>query len=265
MGEAFEIAGLAGPICVMDTNPAGGDDEPILLIHGINMAQDVWADVIAILGRSRRVVSFDLRGHGRSGKTGPFTADDYADDALSVLDKLGIARAHIVGVSFGGSAAFALAVKSPTRVATVASFGGALTIKGFDIDGMTALISSVGVRAFFSSFLPGGSFPPDTCQTLIDRAVDAACIGRSLETVIAIITAAVSEDTTAVASAVTAPALVATGELDMTCPVESGRAVAAALRAELVVLAGQGHLLPMEVPEQVAALIEQHTNGHAFH
>mgnify|MGYP003632016292 CR=1 FL=1 len=266
MGEAFEIKGPVGAIAVLDTTPSGGGNgEPILLVHGINMSRDVWTDVIEIIGRRRRVISFDLRGHGQSGKTGPFTADGYAADALAVLNALDIPRAHVAGISFGGSAANTLAVKSPDRVATVASFGGALTVEILDIDDMITLIRSLGVRDFFTSFLPRSSFSPSTSQALIDRAINAASIGRDLETVIAIITSAVSSDTTAVAKAVTAPALVATGELDMTCPVKSGQAVAAALRTELVVLPGRGHVLSMEAPDEVAALIEIHVTGPGPH
>lgn len=262
MGKVFQIAGPVGTINVLDT--AGkGDDEPLLLIHGINMSRDSWTDVIEVLGRRRRVVSFDLRGHGQSGKSGPFTSEDYAEDARAVLNTLGIARAHVAGISFGGSVACALAVNSPDRVATIACFGSALTVGGIDVDDMTAVIRSVGVRKFFTSFLPRGSFAPGTSQTIIDRAVEAASLGRDLETVIAIITSAVSSDTTAVANAVTAPALVVTGELDVTCPVKAGYAVAAALRTELIVLPDYGHMLSMEAPDEVAALIEKHANGHS--
>jgi 3-oxoadipate enol-lactonase/4-carboxymuconolactone decarboxylase len=236
---------------------------PVLLIHGINMSRDVWTDVIEILGRRRRVVSFDLRGHGQSDKVGPFTAQAYADDALAVLDALGIAGAHVAGISFGGSVASALAVKSPDRVLTVAAFGGALAIKDLDVDGAIAFIRSAGVRDFFSAILPQASFAPGTDQKLIDRALAAACEGRDTQTVVDVVVSAVTADTTAVATAVSVPALVVTGDLDLTCPVDSGRALAAALRTELVVLPGCGHVLSMEVPGKVAALIEQHVAAHS--
>lgn len=265
MGKSFEIGGPVGVLAGLDNRPAGGGvGEPVLLVHGINMSRDVWADVSEILGRKHRVISFDLRGHGLSGKTGPFTADAYADDALAVLDALGIAKAHVVGTSFGGSVASALAVKAPNRVTTVASYGGALTVEGFDADAAIAFLRSVGVRDFFAAFLPQSSFAPGTDQALINRALDAASIGREVETVIAVTLAALSSDTTAVAKAVAVPALVVTGELDMTCPVAAGRAVAAALRTELVVLPGRGHVVSMEAPGEVAALIEKHVAGHGI-
>jgi 3-oxoadipate enol-lactonase len=259
----FEIKGsaglLAGAEWVPDTAEVG---LPILLVHGINMSRDVWTEVAGILSATRRVISFDLRGHGRSGKDGPFTAEDYADDSLSVLDALGIARAHIVGTSFGGSTAAALAVRAPARVATVASFGGALAVEGLDLDGAIAFIRSVGVRDFFAAFMPEGSFAPGTDPALLERALDAASVGRDVETVIEVTTTALQSDTTALARAVTAPALVVTGEHDMTCPVPAGQQVAGALRTEHVVMAGRGHVVSMEDPAAVAALIEQHAAAH---
>jgi 3-oxoadipate enol-lactonase len=261
--ETFEISGPSGSISGADAAPTtGGAGLPILLVHGINMSRDVWTEVADILSGTRRVISFDLRGHGKSAKQGPFTANDYADDALAVLDARGVERAHIVGTSFGGSTAACLAVKAPERVATVASFGGALAVEGLDLDGAIAFMRQVGVRDFFAGFLPEASFAPGTDQALIDRALESASAGREVQTVIDVTTAALNADTTATAKAVTAPALVVTGEHDMTCPVSAGQAVAAALRTELVVLEGRGHVVSMEVPEAVAELIERHAAAH---
>jgi 3-oxoadipate enol-lactonase len=261
--STFEIKGPTGPLSGAEWAPDGDETGlPIVLVHGINMSRDVWTEVAQALSSTRRVISFDLRGHGKSTKQGPFTAQDYAEDTLAVLDALGIARAHIVGTSFGGSTAAALAVKAPNRVATVASFGGALAVEGLDLDGAIAFIRSVGVRDFFASFLPQGSFAPGTDQALLDRALDAASVGREVETVIDVTTTALQSDTTALAQAVRVPALVVTGEHDMTCPVPAGQAVAVALRAEHVVMADRGHVVSMEDPATVADLIEQHASAN---
>ncbi len=261
--DPFQIEGPVGVIAGLDTAPVdGGTGAPVLLVHGINMSRDVWSDVVRLLSPLRRVVSFDLRGHGQSGKAGPFTVEGYADDALAVLDALHISKAHVVGTSFGGSAASMLAVMAPQRVATVASFGGALTIERLEIDSAIEFLRTVGVREFFAAFLPQGSFAPGVDQALIDRALNAASAGRDVETVIDVIISAVSADTTEVAKAVAVPALVATGELDMTCPVSSGQAVAAALGTELVVLANRGHVVTMEAPDEVAELIESFATAH---
>lgn len=257
--ELFEVRGPAGTIVGLDAAPVdGGAGDPVLLIHGINMSRDAWSEIVSLLADTRRLISFDLRGHGQSVKAGPYTAADYAEDALAVLDTLDISRAHVVGTSFGGSVATVLAQTSPSRVASVASFGGTLKPDGSGIDDAMELLRSVGVRAFFAEFLPRGSFAPGTPQSLIDRAVDAAVFGREMDTVIEVILTAFSSDTTAIAKAISVPALVATGDLDVTCPLALGRQLAAALRTELVVLRGVGHVASMEAPAEVADLITRH-------
>jgi 3-oxoadipate enol-lactonase len=263
MGGAFEIDGPVGSINGIDVAPAGGGvGLPIVLVHGINMSLDVWSDVVERLSPTRRIVSFDLRGHGESSRSGPFTVEAYADDTAAVLDARGIQRAHLVGTSFGGSTAVTLAHRHPKRVATVASIGGALSPGELDLDGAIAMIRSVGVRDFFAAFLPQGSFAPGTSQALIDRALSAASTGRDVEMVIEITTTALSTDVAAIAEAVDVPALVVTGELDMTCPVQVGREFAEAMNTEHVVLPGRGHVVSMEAPDDIAKLIAEHVALH---
>jgi pimeloyl-ACP methyl ester carboxylesterase len=261
--QSFQLEGPAGSLSGVDLTPDGdASGLPVLLVHGINMSRDVWTEVAELLADKRRIVAFDLRGHGQSDKLGPFTPEGYADDALAVLDDRGIDRAHVVGTSFGGSTAAAMAVQAPDRVASVASFGGALAVEGLDLDGAVSVLRQVGVRDFFAALLPQASFAPGTDPAIIERALEAASNGRDVDTVIAVTTAALTADTTATARAVEAPALVVTGEHDMTCPVPAGQAVADALRTELVVLAGRGHVVSMECPDDVARLIERHAAAH---
>src|SRR2546428_8145234 len=99
--ETFEAAGPAGKLAGIAAGPTGGAALPVVLVHGINMSRDVWADVLEPLARSRRVVAFDLRGHGASDRSGPFTAGDYAADTLALMDRPRIERGALVGPSFG--------------------------------------------------------------------------------------------------------------------------------------------------------------------
>jgi len=259
---AFEAAGPAGTLAGIAAGPTGGTALPAVLVHGINMSRDVWADVVEPLARSRRVVAFDLRGHGVSDHTGPFTAEDYAADTLAVMDRLGIERAHLVGTSFGGSVACALAVRAPARVASITAIGSALSVEGIDVDGAVAALRAAGVRSFFAAFMPQASFAPGTDAKTIERALDAAANGRDVETVVAVSKTALGSDLRHVGAAVRVPALVITGELDATCPVAAGEEMARALGTELVVVPGRGHILTMEDPATVVRLVEGHLRKH---
>jgi pimeloyl-ACP methyl ester carboxylesterase len=100
-----------------------GAGEPILLIHGfassarINWGATGWIEFLVRGGR--RVIAFDCRGHGESGK--PHDAAQYEEtlmlgDALAVLDAAGAGTADVMGYSMGGYIALRLAQRVPQRV-----------------------------------------------------------------------------------------------------------------------------------------------------
>jgi pimeloyl-ACP methyl ester carboxylesterase len=107
-----------------------GTGEPILLIHGFasNVAAN-WIDpgwVKTLTGAGRRVIAFDNRGHGQSQKLyepAAYGAPAMAEDAVRLLDHLGIGRADVMGYSMGARIAAFLVMAHPERVDRVV-FGG---------------------------------------------------------------------------------------------------------------------------------------------
>ena len=104
----------------------GEPDAPaVLLIAAGARSMDWWEEGFCRLlaGGGRFVIRYDHRDTGRSTSfpagDPPYTQVDMAEDALGVLDALGIARAHIVGLSLGGGLAQRLAVEDPPRLRTV--------------------------------------------------------------------------------------------------------------------------------------------------
>ena len=100
-----------------------GKGEPILLIHGFasNIVTN-WVDpgwVRTLVAAGRRVIAYDNRGHGRSGKVydpAAYGAPLMAEDGRRLLDHLGIARADVLGYSMGARIATFLALAHPDRV-----------------------------------------------------------------------------------------------------------------------------------------------------
>jgi len=92
----------------------------LLLIMGAMASMLWWPEALCckLAGEGRFVIRYDNRDTGLSTKyaLGAYTFDDMADDAVSVLDSYGIARAHVVGMSAGGMIAQLVALKHPSRV-----------------------------------------------------------------------------------------------------------------------------------------------------
>ena len=94
---------------------------PVVLIHALGLDWRMWEPVMPALANGRRVFAYDIRGHGSAaGSAGPFTMNDTAADLFGVLDALGLDRAHIVGLSYGGGIAQTAAVRAPERFSSLA-------------------------------------------------------------------------------------------------------------------------------------------------
>ena len=93
---------------------AGGTGEPIILIPAFSMDRRMWAGQLATLRSLGRVITYDLRGHGGSApQSEPFTG---MDDLLGLMDELGLARAHLIGLSNGARIALDFVLLHPERV-----------------------------------------------------------------------------------------------------------------------------------------------------
>ncbi len=98
-----------------------GTGAPIVFIHGWAQHLGIWDDQVAEFSPRYRVITYDCRGFGESGGHADPTADP--DDLRILLDSLGIARAHVVGLSRGAGIAFRFAVLFPDRVEALVLYG----------------------------------------------------------------------------------------------------------------------------------------------
>jgi 3-oxoadipate enol-lactonase len=89
-----------------------GAGPPVLNISGTGGDLRRTAPMASPLNKSFDVVHYDQRGLGQTSKpVGPYTMDQYADDAAALIGALGWERAHVVGTSFGGMVALNLAIR----------------------------------------------------------------------------------------------------------------------------------------------------------
>jgi pimeloyl-ACP methyl ester carboxylesterase len=133
-----------------------GTGEPLLLICGLGADLTQFAGCTRRLARRYRVVVFDNRGAGRSGKPDvPYTVALMAQDTVGLMDALAIPRAHLLGVSMGGRIALELALSYPDRV-------GRLILVSTSARGRGKVYLSLPARLLhLVSWLPGlrGRYP----------------------------------------------------------------------------------------------------------
>lgn len=269
-------------LCVQEFGEPG--DPAVLLLGGAAMSMDWWDDGFCerLAAAGRRVVRFDTRDTGRS-TTWPAGRPGYAwtaiaADLLALIDRLGLAPVHLVGISMGGAMAQEFALDHPDLVASITLI--ATSSVGEHQPGLPG--SEDRLKAAFE--LP----PPDwtdraayvehsvTVQRLFggpagqDEARLRALAGRVFDRT-ADIEAAETNHWVLVASGdgeepgpprrladLTVPALVLHGTHDPMFPLPHGRALAADIPgATLVVLDGMGHEVPPPPvwDEAVAAIV----------
>jgi pimeloyl-ACP methyl ester carboxylesterase len=94
-----------------------GSGEPVLLIHGLGSSTEDWEYQVERLASRYTVVSYDVRGHGQTGKPrGRYSVPQFAADAAALIERLGLGPVHVQGISMGGMIALQLAVDKPELV-----------------------------------------------------------------------------------------------------------------------------------------------------
>ena len=106
-----------GIVAGIGTRSIGDRNAPtILFLHGLGGSRTAWDTVMVSLGDRAHCVAWDLPGYGVSRPLVPLTFSGIADAAVRLLDGLGVERAHVVGLSFGGQQAQHLVLRHPDRV-----------------------------------------------------------------------------------------------------------------------------------------------------
>lgn len=268
--------------------------DPVLLIMGLGGQLTMWDPKFctALAAQGFYVIRYDNRDIGLStwfdeaGEpdlvaliggatvTPTYTMSDMAADAAGLLDALGLASAHIVGVSMGGMIAQTFAIAYPERTRTlvsVMSTTGDPTVGQPQPDVLTALLAPVPAtrdgaidrEANVWRVIGSPGFPFDEQMVReraaadYDRAFHPAGMTRQ---VVAIL---FQPDRTPVLAAVSAPTLVVHGEADVLVDPSGGKATAAAIPgARLQLVPGMGHDLPPELfDETVSALVDHFRQG----
>jgi pimeloyl-ACP methyl ester carboxylesterase len=267
---------------------------PLVLVMGLAAQMIAWDDEFCaqLAERGYRVIRFDNRDIGLStrfdaagipdvgaalaaalqGKpvAAPYRLDDMAQDVVGLLDALGIERTHLVGASMGGAIGQTLAIRHPERLRTLTSImatTGAPNLPPPTPEAMAVLLkpTPTSLDAYLESYaqtwkvLRAGSFPLDEARDEARarqnhaRGLNPAGVARQLVAILA------SGSRQEALAAVRVPTLVLHGDIDplvpLACGVDTARSIPG---ANLVVIEGMGHALPISLWPRIIEAIARH-------
>ncbi|PSK98368.1 pimeloyl-ACP methyl ester carboxylesterase [Murinocardiopsis flavida] len=242
------------PLISHDT---AGDGPAVLLLHAGVADRGMWDAQRPLLAKTHRVIRVDLRGYGDSPL--PPHPYDHVEDAVAVLDALGVPSAAVVGASFGGRIAQDLALRHPHRVERLVLLNPASTLleaddelgafeereeallDAGDLDGATAL----NVATWCGPDADGAARAH--LAAMQRRAFDMQTAAEDLEV-----------DEPGDPAGIRAPTLVVAGGHDLrafhACALALQRAIPG---AEYRNLPWAGHLPALERPDELGALLSE--------
>ncbi len=285
-GELFAPVSAGVELCYQTYGDP--DSEPLLLVMGLGGPMTWWnSDLCTLLARQGfYVIRYDNRDTGRSSRgtarvsrrmiveaglgrkvKAPYSLDDLATDGFGLLDHLGIASAHVTGVSMGGMIAQTMALAQPRRVRSLVSImstTGRRTVGWQDPRLIPVMLAPRGAdrEAYIAESrrvgqILGSPGYPETAESAraraevtYDRGLNPAGVMRQM---LAVLT---QPNRQRALHALQMPAAVIHGMNDRLVHPSGGRATAQAIPgAQLLLIPGMGHDLPVELHETFAEVI----------
>ena len=239
--------------------PDGAD--VLVLSNGILMSTASWAFQLPVLARHCRLLLYDCRGMWQSDHPpGPYSMELHADDLAALLDALGIERAHIGGISYGGEVSMAFAVKYPQRTQSLI-----VSSSVSQVDPLLAGMASSWISAAQAGdpdLLFRVTYPLNFSEAWIAAnrpALDAArerYKTLDMDAFLELMFSFIKLDITDELHTIAAPALVIVGEDDILKPRKYAESIAREIPgAELAVVPHAGHAVSWEQPGVFNSLI----------
>ena len=257
-------------ISVNDTDlhyeDTGGPGEPIVFSHGLLWNTALFAPQVAALKARYRCIAYDHRGQGRSADDARkvIGMDLLTDDAVALIEALGLGRVHFCGLSMGGFVGMRLAARHPGRVRSLILCDtssepeppeNAPRYRRLNMAarwlGPRVVVPKVMPILFGRTVLADPARAADRQGWLDELNRNRRSVWRAVNGVI------LREPVTEELARIVAPTLVIVGDEDVaTVPAKARRIAAGIANSSLVVIAGAGHSSTVEQPAAVNAAIE---------
>lgn len=252
-----------------------GDGPPVVLLHGVTLAASVWQAVLLRLRGRCRVIAPDLRGHGESlVGTRPLSLARLAEDLVTVLERLDLSDAIVVGHSMGGmvllEAVHAAGADLGGRLAG-AVFASTYAGPATRIPGYRATLEAIGPERLgrlasqrptsgrmaveFELWMARRGFGPRPDRRSVELVADLRRATPDA-TVAALLPDVLAFDRREAARRLALPSAVVVGTADRLTPAWHAQELARLLPdADLVYLPDAGHTSPLERPDELAIVV----------
>lgn len=241
----------------------GPENAPVLVLNNglIMNAATSWVFQTKTLSKHYRVLQYDCRGQGQSDHpTAPYSMDVHANDLAALLETLGIEKAHVAGISYGGEVAqaFALKYSAKTRslilIDTVSEIGPELRLA---IESWVDALQGEDALSFFHVTVPWNFSPAwiEQNTAILEKAkkryklLDFPAVANLCEAFFKV-------DFTDQLSEIEIPTCIMVGELDRLKGLPYAKILKKAIpHAELHILEGAGHASCWERPQEFNSIV----------
>ena len=238
-----------------------GEGPGLFLIHGVGAAQDAWRFILPKLSEYFTVITYDLRGHGKSPLTkNKFTLNDLVLDLERIREKTKIEKAHFIGHSLGGMIAPAYAKKFPDKVTSLGLLSTVAArsledknkvfnvIKKMETEGIPKTLLTLTNRWFTDYFIKNNS-------SIVDRRIKQV-IDTNSEVFLNVFKIYAKTEMISWLKDINQPCLVMTGENDLGCsPMHNKKISTELINSKLVILPDVKHSILLEKPDETASHI----------
>lgn len=247
----------------------GDGDEMVLFLHPVGGDHSFFSPQIEQLTRYFRV-SLDMRGHNRSSAPQPFeesvTIENFARDAIGLIERFGYFRAHLVGLSMGGVVALEVYKQRPDLVQSLTLANSWIHHPQSEarIEFMERQLERMSLAESSAMLIPE-LFAPATPQHIIDRAIEVES-HKQKEVFLASWRSMFRVDYRRLLRQISVPLLLVGGSLDSVTPTSLlEEAFSAVPTSRLVEIEGAGHFSSADHPAEFLKHLSIHLDRARVH
>lgn len=237
-----------------------GTGEPIVLIHGNFGDNRHWDGQFEAMAKSHKVIRYDVRGYGKSSLPAAGESYSHYDDLKALLEHLGISKAHICGLSMGSGIAVDFVLAYPEMCSSLIPVGpwavgysSPATVELFEVfEKISSVVNESGTKAA-ADYWSNSSYFKSTFKDLqvLDRFKEISYDYSFWHFLNQDPGVYVNPPATQQIEKIRLPTLIITAEYDLeACKEIADLLVQKNPNAKKVVIAGSGHMMNMEKPEE---------------